>query len=215
MSDDNKDLPTPEDYAALAKGDEWPESFERERGIYTDVDRQFLWGLKDYGSRVAKSERRSRIRDRTKHGLRDLAYLMFLDEPLRKAIVDGIHTEAPEGSLRDSFAALVEFLYLELDDPVTWLENGVRDGVVRGLDKSLDSDVYGFNDAQVSIQPEPGLDLDQLEATLRSGYAHTLTTGEVGALVRSGRVEPDDLEELAGDPSPYELSGLIVESGEE
>lgn len=198
MSDgeDSPTKPSSEDYEIVAEGEEWPETFERPRGIYTDVDRQFLWGVKEYDSRVTTSERRGGIRDRTVEGLRDLSYLRFLDDGQREDVIENIKAAAPEGELRESVSALIEFLYRGMDGDEGWLEEAIAHGIERAEAERDKVDRYGMSTVDVDIEVAHGHNLDRLKRTVEDGKAHTLTPAEVGALVRSGRVDADDLQEL-------------------
>lgn len=179
-------------------GVEAEEEWNRPRGIYTGTDRKFLWGVKEYTDRpVSRSNRRGEIRERTINSLRDLLYLSLIDDERRERIFDEVNETTDPGELRDAVASLIEFLYLGLDDREKWLTETVTDGVANALHAETSPGTYGFPSVDVDIDTEKGYNLDELEERLRDGYAHTLTAAEVGALVKMGRVDREDLEELA------------------
>lgn len=196
---------SPEAAAALMEGDEWPEEMERERGILSDTDRQFLWGVKDYDdSPSTVSQRRGTIRDRFVNGFLDLSLLDLLNERQRESIVERLEQEGEVAQLRQSVADLVAFAYREMDGDTEWLE----ETLMQAIDKAEremqpdDKEYYtgirtGFLvDVDVEIDVDRGYDVDEIEERFRSGYANTLTPAEVGVLVREGRVDPDELDRL-------------------
>lgn len=211
MSKEN-DPPSPADLAGLAEGGEWPESMQRPRGILTDTDRRFLWGVKEYESPVSRSGRRGQIRDRFADGLRDLAYLSMLDDGQREDVLAKIDAETNPGELRDAVSTLVEFLYFGQDTDIEWLEETVAHGVLNGESRRVDdSTVYGGTEVNVEIDVSRGHDVDRLEEQLRSGQHHTLSPAEIGVLVREGRIDPDDLEQLQPEgvvPPEYRNDGV-------
>lgn len=200
MSQDDDRL-TPAEAAALAEGEEWPESMERDRGILTDIDRQFIWGTKTYDNKVTRSERRRTIRNRFEDGIRDLSYLTMLSERDRGKVVSSIQEAGSPGELRSAIANLISFLYLELDD-VEWFEETVAHGISNAEGELLDGETTYYTgsslgaDVDVDIEVRRGYNVDEIEERLRAGEEHTLTPAEVGVLVREGRVDPDDLETL-------------------
>jgi hypothetical protein len=196
MPDDTTNTPSPADYATVATGEGWPESYQRPRGIFTDVDRQFLWGVKEYDSRVTTSERRGGIRDRAVEGLRDLNYLTFLDDGQREDVFEKLEAETPEGQLRVGVSALIEFLYRGLDADVEWMEETIAHGIQRAEAERDEADRYGSRTVDVDIEVSHGYDLDRLERIVEKGRAPTLTEAEIGALVRGNRVDADNLSEL-------------------
>lgn len=193
----------PEDAAALATGEKWPEEMERPRGILNDADRQYLYGVKEYDTRQSEYERRKGIRERVSNGLLDIQILTLLDAEQQERVVQ----QVGDGELRESFADFVAFLYLQLDTGETgigeWLEEAVSLGVTKGYDqKRAEGEYYGHPHVEVDIDVEDAYNVDEIEDRLEEGYGHTLTPAEIGILVREGRVDVDELEQLDNTPDP-------------
>lgn len=214
MSDENEHLQIelPNDIA--------PE--ERERGILTDVDRQFLLGVKDYKTRQQNSERRGIIRDRIVNAIRDLSYFSKLDEDYRQRVFSAVENETGRGELRESVAALIQFLYLGIDADLEWFEETIAHGI-SNAERELQNDGTYYPgssvDAGVNVDIEVtrGYDVDEIEERLRAGQDHTLTPAEVGVLVREGRIDDEDIWDLSGGkggiPSDSETRTLRIPDG--
>lgn len=190
--------------------EEWEESWVRERGILTDIDRRYLWGLETYeDSPSSRSMRRTAIRNRFANGLLDLAYLSKLEEGEIGNVLEELDDLQTPGGLRTAVSRLVEFLYFGTDPTPEWLEEAIATGVVRAEWKTDDATRYGQRRAEVSIETYLGHNLDELENVLRAGEGHTLSPEEIGVLVRSGRLDGGDLElvetERTRDPTLLEL----------
>lgn len=203
MSDEDDRPPDetidPSEVAGPLRG-EWTDHYQRPRGILTDTDRQFLWGLIEYDSAPTRSERRSTIRERFVNGIRDLSYLTHLEDKQRETLFSELEEETEPGGIRGLTATFLEFLYTEFDGDTEFLEETVAHGVSNAEGRlAEDSTHYGGTQVDVEIDVSRGHNVDRLEEQLRSGQHHTLTPAEIGVLVREGRVEPDDLEELQPD----------------
>lgn len=170
---------------------------ERDRGILTDRDRNYLWGQIDYETAAALSQCRRDIRQRAENGLLDLLYLSKLEEGEPDRIMQSLDENAVGGALRNSVASLIEFLYQNVDDPERWLESAL----VTGIKSAVQQPGHTGADISVQIDVAPPMDLDELEDRLRSENSHTLTNEEIGALVNAGRLSADDLEQLHEPPS--------------
>jgi hypothetical protein len=191
----DEDTPDPATADVPMLGFDAEEEWNRPRGLYTGTDRQFLWGVKEYDSSVARSNRRLEIRNRTVNSLRDLFYLTLIEDDQQQRVFEQLDENTDAGELRDAVASLVTFLYVGLDDSERWLEETITDGVSNAVHAERDRETYGFPDVQVDINVERGFNLDELEERLH-GRAHTLTPEEIGVLVRSGRVSADELDDL-------------------
>ncbi len=185
----------------------------RDRGLFTGIDREFLLGVKDYEHRVSVAERKQDIRKRIKNSLLDLRYLSFIEEDQRERIFEDLEENTDLGELREAVACLVQFLRLGLEDGNSWIEEAVSDGVERALLAERSGSTYGPARVTTEIHEKRPYDLDRLENQFREGRGHTLTTDEIGVLVRSGRISGEEIERLATDRSenPTFGSGNIPE----
>lgn len=175
------------------------EDYERDRGILTDTDRQFLFGVKTYGdSRQTRSERRRIIRDRFQNGILDLELLWLLDDRTREKLFDELHESAQTdaSSLRSPLSALIEFLYVGLDGDTEWIQGAIAVAIHRGEERLDTADRFGRREVEVNIDVKEGYDLDRIEESLNEGRAGELSVDEIGALVREGRIDSEDLEKL-------------------
>lgn len=192
---------------------------ERDRGMFTEPDRDHIAGAASYGSPQARSNADRRVRHRTVDGVTDLAYLAQLDERQR----DKVFTEFSGGGdlddLRTAVSAFVEFLYLGLDGDLEWFEKTLKHGIhnaERGRQND-DKTYYQVGSpflVDVGIEVSRGYDVDEIEERFQAGRGATLTPTEVGVLVRSGRVEPDELAALE-DKYRDPLNSEAVEDDEE
>lgn len=87
----------------------WEDEIQRDRGILTPRDRQYLVGQTDL---KAESERqvRQRIRDRLKNSVRDFMFIRWcLSERDREAFADDLYRDA--GSLWQGYINMLSFFY--------------------------------------------------------------------------------------------------------
>lgn len=125
-----------------------PDIPTRDRGILSQADREFLWGLKELSDQ-SERDARYRIRNRTEDGLRDLRVLNnSLDESDREQVFEKL----TPGDLVPVF----EFLYKgisdnadDLDDATEFFEMIAGTGVRRALIE-LDPD-HVIEEADVDI----------------------------------------------------------------
>jgi hypothetical protein len=182
------------------------EEAKRARGMLTDTDREYLWGVKTFpdtpGGASNRSHRRADIRGRVIDTLLDLSYLSMLEDGQPEKIMQSLDENTDGRELRDSVSALVEFLYQNVDQPERWIELAVSAGIGHAIEGPNDS--YGGANVDVEIDVDPPIDLAELEQELRE-RPHNLTAQEVGILVREGRVDGDDLENLT---TPSNENGL-------
>lgn len=194
----------------------WRDHYQRDRGIFTDTDREFLLGLKDYANDESVSERRGYVRDRTKNALMDLAYLSMIDDRRRRKIFELLDEETDDGAVRLAVETLIEFLYMGLDRDVEWFEETIAHGISTAISKQQGDDTEYYAGASidagvdVDIDITRGYDVDEIEERFRAGHGNTLSPAEVGVLVRTGRLDTDELEAL----DFTEFGGIDPETGE-
>lgn len=171
---------------------------ERERGMFTEADRDHIAGTAEFGSPQARSNANRRVRQRTVDGVTDLAYLAQLDERQREKVFAEFREDGDLGDLRTAVSAFVEFLYLGLDCDEAWIGEALEDGIGNAEHRLVGGGgYYGTATVGVDIQVEPGYDVDEIEERFRAGQEHTLTPAEVGVLVREGRVDEVDIWNLS------------------
>ncbi|MGQ4557307.1 hypothetical protein [Halobellus sp. GM3] len=172
---------------------------ERPRGILTPTDREYLCGLKEYAQPQTDANRRQDIRERVANGLKDFVLLsLFLEPDEREKIFEAFGPEETE----DVLAAMVAFGYLGLEGDRPRLETCIEHGVLQGanVDKLFQSSGRATN-VDVSISVEYNPDIEKLYRRFEDGQE--LTDAEVGALVRAGKINGDEIEELVGSPRGF------------
>lgn len=195
MTSEKESTPTSRESMLEWVAERWEEHYDRPRGIFTDVDRRYLWGIKEYDNSVTRSERRSTIRTRAVNGILDLFYLTMLPEGQREKVISTLREDVEFGEFRSAVSSFVNFLYLGLDGDKEWLEEAVSMGV-HNAEMELDEvDRYGIQEVSVDIDISRGHDLDQMKERLHEA-PHTLTPTEIGILVREGQVDREGMESL-------------------
>lgn len=168
---------------------------KRPRGILSHTDREYLCGLKDYEHKQTEANRRQDIRERIRYGLEDFRLLWWLLNDNDRGIVFEKLDEA--GSLDDSLSAAIAFLFLGIDRDIPYLEAIIEDGIYAGANYDKSGQWAGDVEAvNVSIDIDRNPDVEAIYEQFQEGNADQLTPTEVGVLVRAGKIEPDELEEL-------------------
>lgn len=165
---------------------------DRPRGILSPTDRDYLCGLKEYAQPQTDANRRQDIRDRVENGLKDFALLwMFLEQDEREKVFD----ELGEVGTDEAIASMVAFAYLGIDQDTTRMGECIERGVLgaANADKLFRS-AGRATDADVSIDIEYNPDADKLYRRFEEGGQ--LSDAEVGVLVRSGKLDTEDIKEL-------------------
>lgn len=188
--------PSPFDAVSDLMAGDWEEKYERPRGMLTDTDRKFLRGVVEYSHENTAINRRKDIRGRVENGILDLFYLTMLEDRDREKVFDALSSTEP-GELRSAVASLIQFIYLGLNGDDEWLEETLVHGIENAeYDRGSDDELYGQTKVEADITVSKGYNVEEIEERFRSGREHTLTPAEVGVLVRSGRVAPDELPAL-------------------
>lgn len=201
-NDENAPDPLPADRVDDDTDGTWLDRLNRPRGMFTTVDREFLRGLKEYGSPQAKSERRGDIRERVTHTFYDLFYLGLLGPDLRGKVSADVGEGGPF-DLRDAVANLIRFLYIHHDGDAGWLEDAVEIGVVKAIRDLEDRDVadrWGFVQVDVAIDVDEGRDLESLRQKFEEDPG-SITDEELGVLVRSGTLSQSEIDQLQVSPA--------------
>lgn len=180
--------------------DQWDEKYDRPRGLLTDTDRRFLWGIKEYEHEQTASHRRRQIRERVEHGILDLFYTTMLEEADRNQVFEALE-EAESGSLESAVGSFIEFLYLGLDKDREAIENMVSHGIHNAESEPGRYGPYegGIKEVNVDIEVDFAYDADEIYERYQSESAYQLTPAEIGVLVREGMLDEEDLALLSGE----------------
>jgi hypothetical protein len=182
---------------------------DRPRGILSGTDREYLCGLKDYSHQQSELNRRQAIRERTINALKDFNLLwLLLEETEWEKVFEAFDTE----EVNDTFAAMLSFMYLGIGQDPDRMEKILEHGLYLGANYSTSGRWSGrANDVDVSIDIDYDPDIEALYERVEAGEGDQLTPGEIGALVQSGKLEPDDLEKL--EKTGPEFPGVYVGGG--
>jgi hypothetical protein len=184
------------DLAEALVGNDWEENWKRPRGILTDADRRYLWGLTEYASRQTESNRRGDIRGRVLNALLDLSYLSMLEDRDRDMILDELQEEH-RGEIYSSIGTLIEFLYLGHDRDLQEIEEFVAHGIHSAEGGRGSPYEGGLKEVNVEIELDWDWDAQEILERYRSGEGYQLTPAEIGILVREGHLDEEDLWQLS------------------
>jgi len=172
------------------------------RGILSKTDRDYLCGLKEYAQPQTDANRRQDIRERVENGLKDFALLWMLLEPDER---EKVFDELGEDGTDEVIESMITFAYLGIDQDRTRLEECIERGVLAAANADkLFRSAGRATDADVSIDIEYNPDAEKLYRRFEEGAQ--LSDAEVGVLVRSGKLDVEDIQELqdsAGFPGVY------------
>ena len=165
---------------------------DRPRGILSGTDRKYLCGLKEYAQPQTDANRRQDIRERVVNGLEDFALLsLFLEREERIKVFEELGEEGTE----EAIASMVSFAYLGLEQDRPRFEECLERGIMAGANTSkLLRSAGRATDVAVSIDVKYDPDPDKLYRRFQNGK--DLTDAEIGVLVRSGRLDGNDLSKF-------------------
>lgn len=167
----------------------------RSRGILSKVDRAYLFGEREFEYRQSELNRQQDIRERVVDSLQDFILLeTLLSEKQRHKIFD---EEIENDILNTSIKSFVSFVYSGLNKDTTRLENIIESGVFAASKTHTDRRLQGeVTNVDVSIDIYRTPDIDELYEKLQQGDIDSLTDSDIGMLVRSGKLDSQDLEKL-------------------
>lgn len=171
------------------------EEQDRDRGILSPADREFLTtGGENLSSDSARQNARHRIRNRIRNAIIDFDLIVRLLDEEDQRLVFG-----EEGEWEPSFIsgqkAMIEFLYTTLKDsdtPVdfeTILRSGVHDGELQQHDEPV------FINVDFNVETDVQFDIEASRRRFEEG--ESLNVAEIGALLATGEIDEDELEDLA------------------
>jgi hypothetical protein len=167
---------------------------DRARGILSPTDRDYLCGHKEYAQPQTDANRRQDIRERVENGLKDFALLWLL---LGRDEREKVFEELDEDGTDEVIESMVAFAYLGIDQSTSRMEECIERGVLgaANADKLFRS-AGRATDANISIDIEYNPDTEKLYRRFEEGAQ--LSDAEVGILVRSGKLDAEDIKELQG-----------------
>lgn len=174
---------------------------DRPRGILSATDREYLCGLKEYAQPQTDANRRQDIRERVVNGLEDFGLLfLFLERDEREKVFEELGDEGTD----EVISSMAAFAYLGLEQDRPRFEECLERGVLEAanIDKLFRS-TGRATDVDVSINVEYNPDPDKLYQRFEDGKK--LTDADIGVLVRSGRLDVDDISKLHESNSTFPI----------
>lgn len=155
---------------------------ERDRGILTPSDREFLLGRKTDYTEHSKKQKRNRIRRRVRNAILDFTILFdHLDERDRKTVFD------PEDAERDAYTRgitdALAFFHLGTMGYSTPFKDMLARGVSKGEQELAGSD-YRMVNVEFNVDPVGRIDVDSVVEKLDRGSFDEITDEELRAFVR-------------------------------
>jgi len=185
---------------------------DRPRGILSPTDREYLCGMKDYSHDQTELNRRQAIRERTIEGIRDFNLLwLLLEQTEWEKVTEAFDTE----ELNGAFSSILAFMYIGIDQDTGRMRQILEHGLYLGANYDTSGRWSGrANTVDVDIDIEYEPNVDKLYERVQKGEGSQLTPGEIGALVKAGKIDSTDLEELeeTTDGFPGVYAGGSVES---
>ena len=184
---------------------------DRDRGILSNTDREFLFDKKEYKHKQSALNRKRDIRNRVANALQDFILLNTL---ISGAEIEKIFNhEMDDDNLDKSLRNMISFVYNGIDHDRGRLEDIISKGVRDAINKHK-TDQKGGEATHVStiIDIERTPDVDELYDKLQEGKTDQLSNGEVGALIRSGKLDSDDVAKLEESDEPFSWIGSGIES---
>lgn len=192
---------------------------DREPGILTYDDREYLFGLKEDVTEGSEAQLRQRMRDRIRNGLLDFEILMYyLEDRDIQTIFDNISDPPwPSGSDGSEVYHGTEFA-------LAFIYHGITECTHANFEKLLESAIerssgrsrearkgphHRVADATVNIEVDwvvGAIDHEHALEKLRSGDG--LSNKELGSLVRHGDLNEEDWERLREETIPGPYAGL-------
>ncbi|WP_232686578.1 hypothetical protein [Halobacterium zhouii] len=178
---------------------------ERDRGVLSAADREYLRGDRELASVQAERNARARIRDRIYDALLDFEVLVeHLSERDLELVFEKRTAEADGTEAFDALVSAVAFLYRGLGRTDLDFETVLREGV--NLAEAADD-----RGATVSLDvTHHALDADHLRQKLAEDESLSLT--EIAYLYESDDVTPEELAKFFGDSRMSELDDGRVQS---
>ena len=170
---------------------------DRDRGVLTQSDREFLLGRKSGYTEQSRRQKRSRIRRRVRNALLDFTILFeHLDERDREMVFDpdDDHQEAYTRGITD----VLGFLHLGTMGYYTPFKHMLAEGV-NHAEQALAGSDYRLVNVEFNVDPVGRIDVDEVVDKLEAERFAELTDEELQAFVRllgdSDTFSADELRE--------------------
>ena len=174
---------------------------DRDRGILTPSDREFLLGRKTDYTEHSKKQKRNRIRRRIRNAILDFPIIFdHLDDRDRETVFD------PEDDERAAYTQgivdMLAFLHLGTMGYSTPFKDMLARGVAKGEQELASSD-YRMVNVYFNVDPVGRIDADEVIDKLEDGQFDEIADEELRAFVRllaeSKGFSPDPMrEEIKG-----------------
>ncbi|MFC6823502.1 hypothetical protein [Halopelagius fulvigenes] len=157
-------------------------SADRERGILTPSDREFLLGRKTDYTEHSKKQKRNRIRRRLRNAILDFTILFdHLEDRDRETVFD------PDDEAREAYTRgivdMLGFLHLGTMGYYVPFKDMLGQGVNRAEQKLAGSD-YRMVTVDFNVDPVGQIDVDEVVDKLEAGHFDEVTDEELRAFVR-------------------------------
>ncbi len=170
----------------------YEQAVDRERGLLTVSDREFLLGRKEYDYEQSSINKRRDIRNRLHEGITDLQFLQKISPSERTKFFKSID----KGVLHESAATFIAFLYSGLNGNVEAIEQIVESGLFKAERGGIEGYEGGARNVDVTIDLVLEYDVDEIYDRFKRSDGDNLTPAEIGVLVREGRLSPEEYEQL-------------------
>jgi hypothetical protein len=155
---------------------------DRDRGVLTPSDREFLLGRKTDYTEHSKKQKRNRIRRRIRNAILDFTILFdHLDDRDRETVFD------PDDAERDAYTRgivdMLAFLHLGTMGYSTPFKDMLAQGVSKGEQELAGSD-YRMVNVEFNVDPVGRIDVDEVVEKLDQGRFDEITDGELRAFAR-------------------------------
>jgi hypothetical protein len=155
---------------------------DRDRGVLTPSDREFLLGRKTDYTEHSKKQKRNRIRRRIRNAILDFTILFeHLDDRDRETVFD------PDDAERDAYTRgivdVLAFLHLGTMGYSTPFKDMLAQGVSKGEQELAGSD-YRMVNVEFNVDPVGRIDVDEVVEKLDQGRFDEITDGELRAFAR-------------------------------
>ncbi|NHN47087.1 hypothetical protein G9464_05675 [Halostella sp. JP-L12] len=167
---------------------------DRERGLLTEADREFLLGEVEMEHEQSKRNAAARIRRRIENGILDFDLLVhYLDGRDRRQVFDAV---AEDEAFLDGLAAMVSFAYIGLKEQGVDFER-VLEPAVRGAETAYAVEQLSSNvevDVTFEVETDVNSSLSGIEERIADGTP--VSPGELFSLVMERETDLVDRDRI-------------------
>lgn len=136
------------------------ELIDRERGMLTKADREFLWDFTDPNENT-RIQRRYQIRQRVTNALRDFTFLHAMrEEDVKLIFEDYFNPESSDDTLEPAVIFTIEWIYFALG----------REEFLRQVENIIEWDDRISSDGTVVAKAEIDLNIEHMEVDYDAGW---------------------------------------------